>query len=146
MPANAQRRRRHRFNPWVRKIPWRRKWQPSPVFSPGKFHGQRSLVISSPYCKESDTTEHTWAGQTWPVNQNLHLNKVSRRLLCTLNFEKRCPKGPNQLLRTPKLWEHVFLPKVKEITDLVNRPMKVKVSQSCPALCNPMDYTVHGIL
>ena len=32
------------FDPWVRKIAWRRKWQPTPVFSPGKFHGQRSLV------------------------------------------------------------------------------------------------------
>ena len=31
------------FNPWVRKIPWRRKWQPTPVFLPGKSHGQRSL-------------------------------------------------------------------------------------------------------
>ena len=37
-------RRRGRFNPWVRKIPWRRKWQPTPVFLPGKFYGQRSLV------------------------------------------------------------------------------------------------------
>ena len=36
--------RRHRFDPWVRKIPWRRKWQPTPVFLPGKFHRQRSLV------------------------------------------------------------------------------------------------------
>ena len=35
---------RCRFNPWVRKIPWRRKWQPTPVFFPGKSHGQRSLV------------------------------------------------------------------------------------------------------
>ena len=34
---------RHRFNPWVRKILWRRKWQPTPVFLPGKCHGQRSL-------------------------------------------------------------------------------------------------------
>ena len=33
-----------RFNPWVGKIPWRRKWQPIPVFSPGKSHGRRSLV------------------------------------------------------------------------------------------------------
>ena len=32
------------FNPWVRKIPWSRKQQPTPVFLPGKFHGQRSLV------------------------------------------------------------------------------------------------------
>ena len=36
--------KRHRFNPWVGKIPWSRKWQPMPVFLPGKFHGQRSLV------------------------------------------------------------------------------------------------------
>ena len=36
------------FNPWVRKIPWRRKWQPTPVFLPGKSHGQRSLVGYSP--------------------------------------------------------------------------------------------------
>ena len=32
-----------RFDPWVRKISWRRKWQPILVFSPGKYHGQRSL-------------------------------------------------------------------------------------------------------
>ena len=32
------------FDPWVGKIPWKRKWQPTPVFLPGKFHGQRSLV------------------------------------------------------------------------------------------------------
>ena len=32
------------FNPWVRKIPWKRKWQPTPVFLPGKSHGQRGLV------------------------------------------------------------------------------------------------------
>ena len=34
----------HRFNPWIRKIPWRRKWQPTPVFLLGKSHRQRSLV------------------------------------------------------------------------------------------------------
>jgi len=34
----------HGFDPWVRKIPWRREWQPTPVFLPGKSHGQRSLV------------------------------------------------------------------------------------------------------
>ena len=43
---------------WVRKIPWRRKWQPTPVFWPGEFHGQRSLTGYSPWsCEESDTTE-----------------------------------------------------------------------------------------
>ena len=39
---------RPKFNPWVGKIPWRRKWQPTPVFLPGKSHGQRSLVGYSP--------------------------------------------------------------------------------------------------
>ena len=39
-------------------IPWRRKWQPTPVFLPGEYHGRRSLVGYSPQGrKESDTTE-----------------------------------------------------------------------------------------
>ena len=38
---------RHGFIPWVRKIPWRKKWQPTPVFFPGKSHGQRSLAGDS---------------------------------------------------------------------------------------------------
>ena len=48
---SACQRRKHRrlgFNPQVGKIPWRRKWQPTPVFLPGKSHGQRSLVGYSP--------------------------------------------------------------------------------------------------
>ena len=50
--------RRPRFNPWVRKILWRRKWQPTPVLLPGESHGQRSLVGYSPRGhKELDTTE-----------------------------------------------------------------------------------------
>ena len=46
------------FNPWVRKISWRRKWQPTAIFFPGESHGQRNLVGYS-LCshKESDTTE-----------------------------------------------------------------------------------------
>ena len=36
--------KRCRFDPWVRKIPWRRTWQPTPVSLPGESHGQRSLV------------------------------------------------------------------------------------------------------
>jgi len=46
------------FDPWVRKTPWRRKWQSISVLLPGKSHGQKSLVGYSPWgCKESDTTE-----------------------------------------------------------------------------------------
>ena len=47
--------------PWVRKIPCRRAWQPSPVFLPGDSHGQRNLMGYSPWDrKESETTEATW--------------------------------------------------------------------------------------
>ena len=53
--------RRFGFNPWVRKIPWRRKRQPTPVFLPAEFHGQKSLVGCSPWGhKESDTTERQY--------------------------------------------------------------------------------------
>jgi len=46
-PANAGY-KRCEFSPWVRKIPWRRAWQPTPVFLPGEFHGQRSLAVYTP--------------------------------------------------------------------------------------------------
>ena len=58
--CQCRKHKRCRFNPWVRKIPWRRAQQPTPVFLPGESHGQRSLVDYSPYSRgESDTTEHT---------------------------------------------------------------------------------------
>ena len=50
--------KRHGFDPWVGKIPWRRKWQPTPVFLPRKCHGQRSLVGYCLWgCKDSGMTE-----------------------------------------------------------------------------------------
>ena len=36
--------KRSKFNPWIRKMPWKRKGQPTPVSLPGEFHGQRSLA------------------------------------------------------------------------------------------------------
>ena len=56
--CQCRRLKRCGFNPLVRKIPWRRKWQPAPVSLPGKSHGQRRLVGYSPWVhKELDTTE-----------------------------------------------------------------------------------------
>ena len=58
--CQCRRYRIHGFVSWVRKISWRRKWQPTPAFSPGKSHGQRRLAGYSPWGhKESDMTEHT---------------------------------------------------------------------------------------
>ena len=58
--CQCRRCQRDGFNPWVGKILWSRKWQPTLVFLPGKSHGQKSLVTCSPWGpKESDMTEHT---------------------------------------------------------------------------------------
>ena len=59
-PAHARRHKRHGFDPCVRKILWRKKGQPTPVFSPGKSYGRRSLAGCHPQGrKESDMTELT---------------------------------------------------------------------------------------
>jgi len=58
LPAQCRRHERLSFDPWVRKIPWRRAWQPIPVFLPGESYGQRNMVVYSPQdCKELETTE-----------------------------------------------------------------------------------------
>ena len=51
------------FKPWVGKISWRRKWQPTPVFLPGKSHGWRSLVGYSP-----------WGRKEWDKTEQLHFH------------------------------------------------------------------------
>ena len=99
--------RRHKrcgFDPWIRKIPWRRAWQPTPVFLPRGCHGQRSLAGCSPWgCTESETTEMTlasthvvnwrlslgrkyswWAG--WRVTADLEGRQVSTRHLCSIQL------------------------------------------------------------
>ena len=60
LPVNAGD-KRCGFDPWVRMIPWRREWHPTPIFLPGKSYGQRSLMGYSPWgLKELDMTEATW--------------------------------------------------------------------------------------
>ena len=61
--------RRHGFDPWVRKIPWRREWQPTPVFWPGEFHVQRSLAGYSPW-------GHTRVGYNWETFSFTSLSRI----------------------------------------------------------------------
>ena len=63
--------RTHRFSLWVRKIPWRRKWQLTPVSLPGKSHGQKSLEGYSPW-------GHKRVGHNLATKQ--HTQKATRRL------------------------------------------------------------------
>ena len=57
-PVNAGN-MRHGFNPWFRKIPWRRAWQPTPIFLPGESHGQKNLAGYSPGSQRVNKTEVT---------------------------------------------------------------------------------------
>ena len=74
------------FDPWVGKIPWRRAWQPTPVFLPGETHGQRSLVGYSPWGhKELEMAEQLSAAQHIKPSFN------ELRLVCSNNFKIRFP-------------------------------------------------------
>ena len=83
-----------RFDPWVRKICWRRKWQPTPVLLPGKSHGQRSLIGYSPWGhKESDMTERLYFhfhGVRW----SLFLAGKLVVVISPLAFPPACPVWP----------------------------------------------------
>ena len=66
--CQCRRHKRYRFSPWVSKIPWRRAWQPTPVFSPGECHGQRSLAGYSPWgSQELDTPEPLTMHAGWAL-------------------------------------------------------------------------------
>ena len=62
--CQCQRHKRCRFDSWVRKTPWSRKWQPTPIFLSGKSHEQGRLAVYSPWGhKESDRTKHSTIGR-----------------------------------------------------------------------------------
>ena len=84
MKKNLSAVRRPGFNPWIGKMPWRREWLPTPVFLPGEFHGQRSLVGYSPWgCKELDMTE--WLALSLFSDTNIIFN-VDNVYQCSFPF------------------------------------------------------------
>ena len=96
--SNCQYRRckRCRFDPWVGKIPWSRKWQTTPVFLPGKSHGQRSLAGYSPWGhKESDTSEASTCTLLCSLYAKLGMLQNSKQ-----DRQKNCIEG----LLCSKLW------------------------------------------
>ena len=85
--CQCRRCKRHGFNPWVGKIPWRKKWQPTPVFLPAESH-ERSPAGYSPWGhKESDTTQ--WLTHTWPLRREQSLLFNSLRNIGSLQIGQR---------------------------------------------------------
>ena len=82
----CRRHKRSGFDFWIGKIPWSRKWQPTPLFLPREFHEQRSLLGYSPWgCKESDTTEHAYMH-----NKKVHRIKYNQSVLHACSWSLSC--------------------------------------------------------
>ena len=119
--------RRPRFNPWVGKIPWRRAWQPTPVFLPGESQGQRKLSGYSPWGqKVSDMSEQL----------STHMLSIKIQIRNSLILIQMTPGISLDIYFSMLPSKHI--------------QSESEVIQLCPTLCNPMDYSppgssVHGI-
>ena len=101
-----RRHKRREFNLWVGKLPWSRKWQPTPVFLPGKPHGQRSLAVYSPWGhKKLNKTEHTHTHTT-----------TTRECLVQIFF-----LPPSPLLFFFFFW--LLLQSIERFSSLVHKPI-----------------------
>ena len=129
--CQCRRHERHKFNPWVGKIPWKRAWQPIPVFLPGESHGQRSLVgyrlqrVGHDWATERIHTQKTSQGQ-W---ENSRLQATVSPLLWAMQ--------PDLNLDTTQSWKHQSGfrksvgtgPKILHIPDL--HPLSTSHSVGC---------------
>ena len=156
-------------NPWVRKIPWSRKWQPTSVFMPGKFHGQRSLVGYSPWgCRvghdwATECTSHTHSH----THTHTHTHTVLRVQPSTLWFHvPPCTSRSFLKLEWPRslTWLRVsscfispwyracynnrnclWNSKMPSFSYIRVGPQFSSVAQSSPILCNPVDCSTPGL-
>ena len=77
------------FDPWVEKIPWRRAWQPTPVFLLGKSHRQRSLAGYSPWVAKSQTQLSDYYYLLLLLSLYLLILAIGRKKLCTINHSTK---------------------------------------------------------
>ena len=88
LPMQCRRHKRRGFDPWVGKIPWRRKWQPTPVFLPGKSYGQGSLAGYSPWgCTDSDMTEQLTLSLFFLFPSVYWIPSLCQALFCVLSVQ-----------------------------------------------------------
>ena len=87
------------LNLWAEKIPWSRKWHPTPVSLPGKFHGQRSLVTKSQTQLSTHTQTHThtfqrnhWSVTVWGGTECLAFLKLTKNV--DFNMDSLMPYSP----------------------------------------------------
>ena len=114
--------KRRRFDPWVRKMPWMRKWHLTPVFLPGKCHAQRILGgYSSQGREESDTTEHLSTGTAF-----IKKKKKRRLLLDTVTLSRILKNGLQSSYQLSK----VTIPILSQIKKLIYRTHRLATSHT----------------
>ena len=143
--------RRHGFDPWVGTIPWRRKWQPAPLFLPEKLHGQSSVASYSPLGRkpvrydwaraDTHTHPHTHTHsclkvvfyQRWDNPAILKLVDLALEKLCNQLFEE------NITLKGKRTWCSLWLFKSllcftiwSRFPSHFNSPWVLKTYQSYP--------------
>ena len=103
--------RRLGFYPWVRKILWRRKWQPTPVFLSGKFHGQRNLEGYSLWDhNESDMTErvHTHTHTHTHTYLCFQVGKTDKYYINFIGIHFQVGKCKANILNSYSFFFHLF--------------------------------------
>ena len=114
-----------------REDPWRRKWQPTPIFLPREFHGQRSLAGCNPWRhKQLDTTEQ------------FHL-PIIKRVIWQMKLSFTNLPRVNQTVRMQI--QICFTLKPCFYYSITSFSQFSSVTQSCPTLCDPMDCTMPGL-
>ena len=109
-----RRSKRHRFNPWAGKIPWKRKWQPTPVFSPEESRGQRSRVGYSPWVAKSWTWPSTHACIiSWFYIYEFTFNLFTTSKLI-LMLPSQSPEHTHRAGKTLSYQTHLFPTEVKQ--------------------------------
>ena len=95
--------RRHRFDPWIRKILWRRAWQFTSIFLPGESHRQRSLEGYSPWGRKESVTQlkqlsthsththtHTHTHNSYKDYISVHFTSLKNTILCAQWWQTLC--------------------------------------------------------
>ena len=146
---------RHGFNPWVRKISWSRQWQPTPVFLPGKFHGQRSLTGFGPWsCRVGPdwATEHTLTrGGDSQIKVPVKVKGTYSEILTANVWVITLCSSSRLNLYVDHFIQSIWQLYISYHHNLHSFFFFFLVSKSCPTLCDPMDYSlpgssIHGIL
>ena len=137
--CQCKRSKTHELDPWVRKIPWSKKQQSTPVLLPGKFYRQRSLVGYSPW-------SHKNVGHEWVTEHaRMQCYWTSVISLSQILFHCRC-FWYNAINIEALLRVSFHFSSVAVMSDSVLQGIWFSsVTESCPTLCDPIDCCTPGL-